>query len=287
MAKRIVPEEVIGKKFHRLTVLAFAGRSKGALMADCECDCGARKIINVSNVIRGGVHSCGCLRREQAASKSQRASDANKTHGRSGESLYVLFRGMHARCSNPRHISFKNYGGKGIRVCERWSGENGFPNFSADMGPMPMPKHSIDRIDGSKDYCPENCRWATRLEQNRNTSANRTLTWNGRTLCISEWADETGLGRNTIAARIKKGWSDENVLATPSRNGKHITWNGQTRLVSEWAEIVGIPYKALIKRLFDGWTTERAITDPLRKCGTHGATSGATAAAYAPPNPIE
>ncbi len=84
------------------------------------------------------------------------------------------------------------------------------------MGPKPSPQHTLDRIDSDGDYTPENCRWATKMEQNQNTSQNIHITFNGETLCIAEWSRRTGLGRNSIMYRLAKGWSVEKILTTPS-----------------------------------------------------------------------
>jgi hypothetical protein len=94
----------------------------------------------------------------------------------------------------------------------------GFTNYYSDMGPRPSPKHSIDRIDNNGNYCPENCRWATQTEQNRNQRNNRLLTFNGKTQCVTAWAEETGINRDTIDKRLKLGWTVEDVFTTPVRN---------------------------------------------------------------------
>lgn len=122
------------------------------------------------------------------------------------------------RCRNARSPYYHLYGGRGIKVCERWKGKNGFLNFLQDMGRRPSPKHSIDRIDNNGNYEPGNCRWATRIEQNRNRRDNRLVTFNGQTKCIAEWCDETGLPEKSVRARLwLLGWSVEDALTTPIR----------------------------------------------------------------------
>lgn len=120
---------------------------------------------------------------------------------------------LRSRCRNPKDHAFHNYGGRGIKVCERWES---FENFLADMGPRPSPKHSIDRIDVNGDYCPENCRWATRQEQNSNRRDCHYLTHNGETLTVYEWARRTGLSDGAIRYRMKQGWSVAKTLTTPA-----------------------------------------------------------------------
>lgn len=122
---------------------------------------------------------------------------------------------MKDRCHNPNSPAFDRYGGRGIRVCERW--RDSFANFFTDMGPRPTPKHSLDRIDNSGNYKPENCRWATDVEQAQNMRKNRFLTHDGRTLCASEWARVIGVKPGTLERRLNAGWSVERALTEPLR----------------------------------------------------------------------
>lgn len=121
---------------------------------------------------------------------------------------------MRTRCAKPSDKSYKNYGGRGIRVCDRWI--RSFQNFYSDMGSIPHGK-SLDRIDVNGNYSPENCRWATPKEQARNTTTNRIISHAGRSQCLQDWADETGISCDLIYARIKLGWSVERTLTTPTR----------------------------------------------------------------------
>jgi hypothetical protein len=122
---------------------------------------------------------------------------------------YGVWLDMRKRCRNQSHRSFKYYGGKGIKVCERWQT---YENFLADMGRRPSPKHSIERRDSNGDYEPNNCRWATKSEQMRNTSYNRMLTLDGVTLCVVEWAERLGISVNTIRKRVYAGYTDAQAL---------------------------------------------------------------------------
>ena len=123
---------------------------------------------------------------------------------------------MLSRCYNPSVERYPIYGGRGIKVCERWRGENGYEAFRADMGMRP-PGHSIERIDSDGDYTPENCKWATAKQQANNTSRNRRLTCKGRTQNLCEWAREIGIKPLTIHQRLKAGWSVEKALTQPLR----------------------------------------------------------------------
>jgi hypothetical protein len=132
--------------------------------------------------------------------------------------LYVLWTGIKTRCYNPNEKIYPYYGGRGIRLCERW---HNFVAFESDMGPRPSPKHSIDRIDNNGDYTPENCRWATRLEQSGNRRNNIQLTHNGETHHVKEWARRVGLTYETLLVRVKRGWSTDKALTTPARVGNY------------------------------------------------------------------
>jgi hypothetical protein len=118
------------------------------------------------------------------------------------------------RCTNPKFDQWKDYGGRGIKVCDSW--RYSFTTFLKDMGPRPSAKHSIDRIDNAKGYEPSNCRWATREEQNGNMRTSVRLTHDGRTQCVSAWAREMGLSATTLVARLRNGWSVERALTAPA-----------------------------------------------------------------------
>ena len=141
------------------------------------------------------------------------------THGcarrRSRTREYQAWASMRSRCFYRRNNRYHSHGGRGIKVCDRWLGLAGFANFLADMGPKPTPQHQLDRINNDGNYEPGNCRWATPIEQARNRRTNRHITFNGKTLCITQWATLTGLNRRTIIARLDKGWSAEQALTTP------------------------------------------------------------------------
>ena len=130
-----------------------------------------------------------------------------------GHPLAAIWRGMMSRCHSETSPKYKNYGGRGISVCERW---HRFEWFVKDMGPRPSPQHSIDRIDNDDDYFPENCRWALPKEQCRNTRRNRNLTIGYVTKSVSAWSEEAGTVRSTIYQRLDRGLGSETaVLAAP------------------------------------------------------------------------
>ncbi len=124
---------------------------------------------------------------------------------------YKTWQSMRGRCNDPNDPYYARYGGRGITICDRW---RIFTNFLADMGPRPA-GHTIDRIDNDGDYCPENCRWATATDQQRNTRQNRRITYNGRTQCLTAWAEEYGIKPHTLTARLKRGWIVHQALTIP------------------------------------------------------------------------
>lgn len=195
---------LLGQRFGRLVVSGPSpGKSRSKQWA-CECDCGCQHVTSASSLRRGATRSCGCLHREELGNR-------RRTHGSSESLTYKRWRSMRARCLLPNTRSYARYGGRGITICESWSD---FTNFIADMGECP-PGYTIEREDNNGPYAPGNCRWATRKEQNRNTSANRRLLYQGQNLCVSEWAERVGIKYRTILMRLERGWPAERILTTP------------------------------------------------------------------------
>lgn len=203
----------------------------------------------------------------------------NYRHGKPPE--YRTWLGIKARCYNPNIPNYKDYGGRGIKVCDRWLGIDGFEHFLEDMGPRPKGKskggralYSLDRIDVNGDYCPENCRWATAGEQQNNRRSNRII--NGKT--YAEWGKELGGSRHLIRKRLQYGWTPEDAVSTPlgnpllDRKAIHranqvdITYKGKTQSMKAWARETGIPYSAIAKRITAyKWDPIKAITTKVKK----------------------
>ena len=140
---------------------------------------------------------------------------AYELHGKAGTKLHYVWTAMIQRCTNPNNKDWKDYGGKGITVCERW--RFSFQAFLDDLGPQPTPKHEIDRILSTGNYEPGNVKWSTRKEQNRNKKSNRLLTHNGETKCVAEWAEITGIPQGVIHARLRKEPDDIESALRPVR----------------------------------------------------------------------
>ena len=205
--------DLAGHKYGLLTVVAYEGATNGPKperLWSCACDCGNTKIVRQNNLRSGHTQSCGCHMRNQTRK-------ANLKHGMVNTSTYTIWCLMKARCYQPSNISYGNYGAKGITVCDRW--KDSFENFLADMGERPSKKHSIDRIDNLKGYSPDNCRWATSSEQNRNYSKNVVIEYKGRSQCLADWADELGIERATLGRRLRAGWSVDHAFNLPVNLG--------------------------------------------------------------------
>ena len=139
----------------------------------------------------------------------------NYSHGMYRTPEYQSWENMKNRCFNPNYQYYSHYGGRGITVCDRW--KNSSQNFLADMGTKPSPKHSLDRIDNNGNYSFENCRWATKAEQQNNQRTNHLITIGCVTLTIAQWGIEMGFAKTVIQDRLRAGWSEFAAVMTPVR----------------------------------------------------------------------
>lgn len=192
----------------------------------CVCICGTRCVISTWK----NVKSCGCyLRDNPSGFKHGGATTSKRTRE------YRAWKGMKARCHNPNIHQWRDYGGRGIKVCERWLEKDGFKNFLNDVGYAPSEHHSIDRFpDVNGNYEPGNVRWATRTEQARNMRSNHNITLGGKTYCIAEWADIYKIDENVIRTRMRDGWNAESAITTPSR----ICMSERIRLVEKLTPMI-------------------------------------------------
>lgn len=205
MSKKV---PMIGKRFGRLLVLEEAGRLGPLLAFSCQCDCGNITVVRGPSLRSKNTISCGCLQKETAGS-------INKTHGMHQSTEYRIWSNMLSRCTNPNVECYERYGGRGITVSEEWKS---FEKFYADMGKRPEGK-TLDRIDSNGPYSKENCRWATAAEQNRNTRRTQFVTYNGKTMCLKDWAQELQMPYKTLHKRIRvQQWPIEKAMTTPLRS---------------------------------------------------------------------
>lgn len=205
---------LIGQTFKRWYVVGFHHRNHAHHpMLQCLCVCGAVRIVSMYSLLKGDSGSCGCLRRDVSRI-------VNTKHGCTGrkrpvDTEYKSWSQMKDRVFNPRCKAFKDYGGRGIKVCDRW--RDSFAAFLADMGRKPSRNHTLDRIDNNGDYSPDNCRWATWFEQAGNTRRAFRITHNGKTLSASGWARESGLSLDTILRRIHQGKTGDMLFVPATR----------------------------------------------------------------------
>lgn len=197
-------KNLVGQRFGRWLVTAYGGPGTSGATWVCACDCGTARRVNANALLAGWSESCGCLAREV---NSQRATHGH-TKGGKQSPTFVVWHSMLGRCRNPKHLSYENYGGRGIKVCERWES---FASFLEDMGDRPKGM-TLDRLDNNGDYCPQNCRWISMKENSNNRRNNRLLTLHGKTHTVAQWAALTGLPEGTIRARLHRGASDEDAL---------------------------------------------------------------------------
>jgi hypothetical protein len=190
----------------RLYVLGRNGNdATGKAVWKCLCECG-RIVRAAGGDLRRRQQSCGCVRVEKLLSRT-------RTHGECRSPEYRSWRAMLSRCNRPSCSKYKYYGGRGIKVCERWGS---FSRFMEDMGPRPAGA-SIDRVDPNGDYTPVNCRWADHHQQQNNRRNNVLLEWRGSVKTLAEWERATGIKQNTIRARVINGWSVERALTEATR----------------------------------------------------------------------
>lgn len=176
----------VGRIYGRYTVLEAVFQD-GRNQLRCKCTCGAEHVVRPDRLAR---NKSGCLECNPSAKVK---------HNRSFSPGYNTWHAMHKRC---RGTTTSDYTKRGITVCERWAS---FEKFFADMGPKPSAKHSLDRINNDGNYEPDNCRWATPVEQARNRRSTRNITHEGKTQCVMAWAQEIGVRFDTLSQRIERG----------------------------------------------------------------------------------
>lgn len=201
--------DLTGQRFGRLIVLkrSFSSRKAGHAMWLCRCDCGNTCIKGSYELRQGLVRSCGCLMREWQET-------SHSTHGMSDSRLYRIWRGMKDRCYRRENVCYAYYGGRGIKVCDEWASSfEVFVKWALQSGYDAA--LTLDRIDVDGDYCPENCKWATRLDQAQNRRCIRLLTYQGETKPLWEWAEITGVPVSLISGRVSRGWPAERIFTEP------------------------------------------------------------------------
>jgi len=202
--------DLTGQKFGRLIVIKRLVNDKySRALWLCRCICGQVNIVRTSDLNSGNTKSCGCLRKEITSKRRLKHGYAKnkKNH------TYNVWLSMIQRCTNPNYYQYRHYGGRGIKICDRWMESNGqgFLGFLKDMGERP-PRMTIDRINVNGNYEPNNCRWTTQKIQQRNRTNNIWINIDGQDILLVEYCEDNNLSYHKIYKRLRRGWSIEDAI---------------------------------------------------------------------------
>jgi len=204
-----VPKNLSGMRFERWLVLKEAGRHQkhNYMLWECICDCGTVSLQRASSLKNGETLSCGCYHKEM---NIKRLTKHGGSAGGKATPEYRSWMHMKRRCTDEKNDQYKDYGARGIKVCDRWL--EAFENFLEDMGLRPTLKHTIERRDNDGNYEPSNCYWATKAEQSRNKRSNRYLEYNGERMVLRDWGARLGIHETSIHYHLKTGKSFKEVI---------------------------------------------------------------------------
>lgn len=254
--------EWIGKRFGRLTIIDFVHAEppyRGWLWV-CRCDCGKTKTLMVSDVKQGKIRSCGCLHDEVCVERGIKFKHLVKENKR----LYSIYNGIKKRCYAEREPRYKDYGARGIRMCDEWLNPvTGFDNFAEwSLSNRYTDDMTIDRIDVNGNYEPDNCRWISLSEQALNKRDTLRVTYRGESVPLKELCDRQGVNYDTVHNRIYSlKWSVERAIETPSQQSESLMSKCRER---------GLNYSTVRDRIFKlGWSEERALSTPSLRRGAN------------------
>lgn len=279
-----IENDLIGKKFGRLTVESYSHKEKKDNSAgflhyyNCICECGNKYLAERNSLKYGNTKSCGCIHKEQLIKRNK---DAAKLCGDSikYKRLHNIYSAMIDRCYSKNNKKYNNYGGRGIVVCGEWLNDwNCFKNWALINGYSD--ELTIDRINVDENYEPNNCRWATNKEQANNKTNNKYLEYNGEVKTLSEWCDELNLPYHTIKARLNKlGMTVEEAFNTPKQwkeysygegvekigNKLYLTYNNKTLTVNEWVKELNLDcsHELIPVRARKGWPAKKILETPI------------------------
>lgn len=250
-----------GERHGRLVAIEFVEQDQwGAARWRFHCDCGNENYVTRPDQVRRGIIvSCGCQKRDSDINRRRATLHGHTADGKR-TTEYRSWRNMLDRCNLPTSQYYTRYGGRGIKVCERW---HAFENFLADMGKKPTPKHTIGRRDNDGHYCKENCTWESSSQQMRNTSATHWVTYHGKRMSLAEACERQGISRNVVDARLRRGLTVEQALTKPIPYPKTtIYWPslGERLSLTEACRRQGISDDVVKARLRYGWAPDEALT---------------------------
>lgn len=223
----------VGNRYGKLLVLEYAGTNGHNALWKCKCDCG-KECVKLGVSLRcGHTRSCGCYHKEQLSERNTKYKVCAPRR------LYQTWRGMIDRCENPKAKYYCNYGGRGISVCTEWHEFETFAKWALNNGYTK--ELTIDRMDNDGSYCPENCKWSTKIEQENNKRSNRKVTINGETKNLCQWCELYGIKEVSVYSRMRYGWDIEKAIKTPVRPSKKIVCI-ETGEVFETARLAGNKY---------------------------------------------
>jgi hypothetical protein len=209
-SKQFKTKTIIGNRYGKLTVVEFSHRLKYRMFWICECDCGVVKKIDAEGFLSGKTKSCGCLQKKPAAGFKSTHGEAYKNKTKE----YMIWASMKGRCLCATNKAYKDYGGRGIMICDRWLR---YENFLSDMGRSPGKDYSIDRKDNDGNYEPSNCFWATRTHQNNNKRNNRNISYTGEVKTLAQWSTHLCIKYQTLHSRLNHlGFSIERAFTKQS-----------------------------------------------------------------------
>lgn len=213
---------IANQKFNKLIALEKVGKNESrANLWKCICECGEETVVPAYSLRSGHTKSCGCLQKEKAKEQQKILAKNCRKHGLGKHQIYNAWVHLNERINNKNCSEYRNYGGRGISC--NW---NTFEEFAKDMLPsyeIHLKKHgsqntTLDRINVNGNYCFSNCRWATLKQQARNRRNNHVLKYNGKSMCVVEWAEYLRINPKTLYTRLSVGWSVEKALTTPVKS---------------------------------------------------------------------
>lgn len=247
------PDQIAGKKFGHLLILREAARKLRHRRVVYRCDCGIEREVYLVCIVQGITKSCGCMRVPNALVRITGLPKIPEVG---------IWRGMIRRCEDPLYKEYGNYGGRGIKVCQRW--RHSFSSFYEDIGQRPDPKYTIDRVNNDGDYEPGNVRWATQKQQQTNKRTNHLIAYRGETLPVSVWAERCRISTEAVISRLKHGWPVKEALEKPIARGNWVTYGGEKMTIADLAKKYNKKRQTIEGRLRLGWTIEAIIEKPVR-----------------------